>query len=213
MPEKAEALSILFVLLPGFVSAYVTQHLAVRRDQSQIEKIVEALIFSFLLYLITLPFFGYTLPLRWAYAADGTVRVFAHFSQLVALFVVSLILGVLYAASINHDWLLTLMRRFRVTERTARISIWNDTFQEIGGWAQIGFKDGRQLFGWIRYYSDDASECSIFLERASWIDGGEAYRIDGPGILITSNAELETVAFLGADQGGLSDVVSKSAQV
>jgi len=65
MPEKAEALGILLVLLPGFACAYIVQFLAVRRRQTEMDKVVEALLFSLVLYVITLPIFGNTLPIGW----------------------------------------------------------------------------------------------------------------------------------------------------
>lgn len=197
MPGKLEALAILFLLLPGFLCAYVTQALAVRKAQSDTEKVIEALIFSFVLYLLTLSPFGYMLPLHWKSGQDGTFRIVADYPHLLTLSIMSIALGILYAASINHDWLMQLMRWARVTERTARTSIWNDAFQEVGGWVQVGFKDGRQILGWVRYYSDAAEDSSLFLERAAWIDGRETDLIDGPGILLTSIAAIETVTFLG----------------
>ena len=75
---KADALGLLFLLLPGFLCAYVTQQLAVRRTQSDTEKVIEALILSFVLYLATLPFFGNTLPLSWQLSADGSYHVIAR---------------------------------------------------------------------------------------------------------------------------------------
>jgi hypothetical protein len=196
MPAKAEALAILFVLLPGFLCAYIAQSLAVRRQQSDVEKVVEALIFSFVLYLITLPFFGFTLPLHWQSEA-GVFKVAADYHHLLTLFLLSVVLGILYAANINHDLLMGLMRWMKVTERTARTSIWNDAFQEIGGWVQVGFEDGTQIRGWVRYYSDEAGDTSLFLERAAWIDGEDREEIDGPGILLTSSAGIKTITFLG----------------
>ncbi len=198
MPAKIDALAVFFVLLPGFTCAYTTQQLAVRRVQTEVEKVIEALILSFVLYLVTLPFFGYTLPLKWLANADGTYQIKAHFPQLLTLLVLSIALGVFYAATINHDWLMVILRKLRVTERTARTTIWNDAFQELSGFVQIGFKDGSQILGWVRYYSDDATDPSLFLEKASWInDDGAEVQIDGPGILITKESVIETVTFLG----------------
>jgi hypothetical protein len=196
MPGKIEALAILFVLLPGFTCAYITQQLAARRVQTEVEKVIEAVILSFVLYLITLPFFGYTLPLSWQVGSDGSYRVTAHFAQLLTLLIVSIALGILYAASINHDWLMSLLRKARVTERTARTAIWNDAFQELSGFVQVGSKDGSQLLGWVRYYSDDAGDPSLFLEQAAWVDGDREVPIDGPGILVTKDSGIETVTFL-----------------
>jgi hypothetical protein len=65
MPGKVEAFGIFVVLLPGFLCAYVVQMLAVRKTQSEVDKVIEALIFSFVLYLATLPAFHYVLPVSW----------------------------------------------------------------------------------------------------------------------------------------------------
>ena len=167
MPGKIEALAILFVLLPGFTCACITQQLAARRVQTETETVIGAVILSFVLYLITLPLFGYTLPLRWQQGPDGSYRVLVHFAHLLTLLLVSVALGVLYAASINRDWLMSALRKMGVTERTARTAIWNDAFQKLSGFVQVGFKDGTQLLGWVRYYSDDVSDPSLFLEQAA----------------------------------------------
>jgi hypothetical protein len=148
MPEKLQALAILFVLLPGFLCAYIIQSLAVRRQQTETEKVIEALIFSLILYLVTLPHFGFNLPVHWQSGSDGAIRIAADYSHLLTLFVLSIFFGISYAANINHDWLMGLMRWANVTERTARTSIWNDAFQEISGWVQVGFEDGTQIRGW-----------------------------------------------------------------
>lgn len=116
MPEKVEALAILFVLLPGFLCAYITQSLAVRRQQSDTEKVIEALIFSLILYLITLPLFGFTLPLHWQAGTSGALQIVADYHHLLTLFVLSVAFGTIYAANINHDWLMGLMRWAHVTE-------------------------------------------------------------------------------------------------
>jgi hypothetical protein len=200
MPEKVEALAILFVLLPGFLCAYIAQSLAVRRQQTDTEKVIEALIFSLILYLITLPFFGFTLPLHWQAGPGNTYQIVANYHHLLSLFALSVAFGTLYAANINHDWLMSLMRLAHVTERTARTSIWNDAFQEISGWVQVGFEDGTQIRGWVRYYSDESGDCSLFLERATWIDGEDREEIEGPGILLTAAAGIKTVTFFGASE-------------
>jgi hypothetical protein len=63
MPEKMEALGVLLVLLPGFACAYIVQSLSVRRRQTELDKVVEALLLSLILYVITLPFYGHSLPI------------------------------------------------------------------------------------------------------------------------------------------------------
>ena len=96
---------------------------------------------------------------------------------------------------------MSLFRWMKVTERTARKTIWNDTFQEIGGMVQVGISGDRKILGWLRYYSDEDEESSLFLETASWVKEGEngeeiEQPIDGPGILLTKDSGIEYVMFL-----------------
>ena len=51
MPVTPAALEILLILLPGFTAAYLVQLLATRAKQTDLEKIVEALLFSFSIYV------------------------------------------------------------------------------------------------------------------------------------------------------------------
>jgi uncharacterized membrane protein YfcA len=153
MPSKAEALGIFLILLPGFTCAYIAQYLSVRRKQTELDKVIEALLFSVALYLLTLPFFGNTLPASWQ-TVPGTsnlYQVVLRWNQLLVLGAGSVVLGVLYAAKINHDWLMQIFRWLRVTERTARSTIWNDVFQEIGGSVQVGLSGDIRVIGWLRY--------------------------------------------------------------
>jgi hypothetical protein len=202
MPGKIEALGIFLILLPGFLCAYVVQSLAVRRKQTELDKVVEALLLSFLLYLPTLPFFGYSLPVSWHEVGTNSniFQITLHWKQLVTLAIASVVLGTGYAANINHDWFLSIFRLLHVTERTARSTIWNDVFQEVGGWVQVGLAGDVVVSGWLGYYSDEAEDSSLFIEQAAWIDKeGKERLIDGPGILITKEVGIEYVVFLKSE--------------
>jgi hypothetical protein len=205
MPDKAEALGILLVLLPGFASAYLVQLLAARRRQSELDKVIEALIFSLTLYLITLRFFGYSLPIAWHHGdvnnsdAWQIIIVWPHLMWLAGL---ALVLGAAYAACINHNWLTVLFRWLRISERSSRSSVWNDTFPDIQGFVQVGLSSGRTVIGWIRKYSDEDDAYELFLQEAAWVDDkGDEYPIHGAGILLTKNSGIEYVMFLDPSSG------------
>jgi hypothetical protein len=208
MPGTTEALGVLLLLLPGFSCAYLVQRLAVRPKQTELDKAIEALLFSFFLYLATAPFFSYSLPLSWQKkTAEGTEQYSfqLNWPYMAVLAALALALGILYSANLNHDWLLRLLRKLRITQRTARSSIWNDAFQDIPGtFVLVQLSDGRSLIGFVRYYSDEQDDASLFLEDAAWIvdQKGTQSPIDGPGILLTKQAGIESVSFLnsGRDQ-------------
>jgi Family of unknown function (DUF6338) len=204
MPGKIEALGILLLLLPGFSCAFLVQHIAVRAKQTELDKIVEALLLSFILYLVTSPFFHYSLPLSWTPISQQNYSTYTfrlNWPYVFSLFLISIGIALLYGANINHDWLLHLLRKCKITERTARSSIWNDTFQDVQNtYILVGLSDGRSVLGYLRYYSDEYEEASVFLEGASWLlENGDQQPIDGPGILLTKEAGIQSVAFLYPD--------------
>jgi hypothetical protein len=171
-----QALAVLLVLLPGFFSAKIVQTLCVRSKQSELDKVVEALLFSLFTYILFALTLGVELPL---------------------LILYSLILGFAWGWVINHDALLKWLRRLGFTQRSSRVSVWSDIFHILGGTVQIGLKDGRMAEGWLRCYSDEAEDAALFLESASWIDeNGKIYPVDGPGILFTKESEIQFVIFL-----------------
>ncbi|HTX42450.1 MAG TPA: DUF6338 family protein [Acidobacteriaceae bacterium] len=201
MPASVAGLGILLILLPGFSCAFLVQRIAVRAKQTELDKVVEALLLSFVLYITTLPFFGYSLPVSWTSADSGNFAIYVirfNWRHLLALGLGAIGLALLYAANINRDWLLTLLRKCNLTERTARSSIWNDTFQDIKlSYVTVGLEDGRSVLGYLRYYSDDWQDASLFLEDAAWVDkDGNQIPIDGPGILLTRESKIVFVAFL-----------------
>jgi hypothetical protein len=205
MPGTMQALAVLFVLLPGFLAAYILQSLVTRPKQSDLEKLVEALIFSFVVYLISALIIGTKLPISWQVEKDPSSQNLAYAIQLtwwklLVLLLLPIALGFLSAFLMQHDYLLRAFRWASLTDRTSRASTWNDVLQDVDGVAQVELSDGRSVMGWVRYYSDDADESSIFLERAAWVntETDELEPIPGPGILLTKQAGIRSVMFLDA---------------
>jgi hypothetical protein len=213
MPGTTEALGVLLLLLPGFSCAFLVQRLVVRPRQTELDKVIEALLFSFFLYLFASPFFGYSLPLavqKRAFAETTQFTFQLNWSYLAALAGLALSMSLLYSANLNHDWLLRLLRKLSVTQRTARNSIWIDAFQDIpSSYVLVQLSGDRAVIGYLRYYSDEQDDASLFLEDAAWIvdDEGAQSPIEGPGILLTKQAGIESVSFLNtgkSEPGGNS---------
>lgn len=211
MPTTSEAFGILLLLLPGFACAYIVEKLTVRKKQSDFDKVIEAFLFSLILYIVVAPFFDFTLPLVWnRLTLSGSEQYILHLRwlYLAVLAICAAVLAIIYSANLNHDWVLRLLRKIGVTQRTARNTIWNDTFQDIqASYVLVEIAGNRRLIGFVRYYSDDPEENSIFLEDAAWIldDEGTQQPILGPGILLTRLSGIESISFLGTPATNLSD--------
>jgi hypothetical protein len=233
MPDKAEALGVLLVLLPGFACAYIVQFIGVRRKkpeydkQTELDKVVEALLFSLLLYILTLPFFGYALPISWE-AQDtnksGIYHVLFDYSHLAVLAGLAIVLALLYSAAISHGWLKRAIGWLKVTEPTAYNATFDNALNASGGYVQLGISGGRSLIGWLSHYPDRYSEAAeeafIFLEQAAWVitdkSGNQTeVEIGGPGILLPETTEIEYMIFLSyeLDQGTEAISQSTSEQV
>jgi hypothetical protein len=200
VPTSLVALAIFLILLPGFAAAYVVQQLATRRIQSDLERVIEALLFSFLIYVCFVAVNHGELPfsVRKGYGDTGDTIVWdpRHLGILAAITFAFAILAVVY---INRDWN-RLFRRLHLTERTTRNSIWTDVFESEAGEEQViqvELSGGRSVLGVLLYYSDDPDENSLFIARAAWISpDGEKIPIPGQGILLTKESGIRSISLL-----------------
>jgi hypothetical protein len=191
VPQGLQTLVALLLLLPGFLSARIASSLSSQGQRSDLERVIEALIFSFITYVFYLALFGTSLPIDWAPSFQ------VHRWRIVFLALLACALGLIWGVVRSKDLALRPLRAMRMTERTSREFIWNDVFSNLEGSAQVGLKDGRNLVGWIGRYSDSGGERSLFLESASWVqEDGSLVKISGKGILLTDKAEIEYVMFL-----------------
>lgn len=204
MPTTVVALEILLILLPGFSAAYIVQLFAIRTKQSDLEKIIEALLFSFLIYVSYGLIRHGAMPVTVLHSSQQDALQF-HRVNLLWLTGLTLLFSLLMILYVNKDgaqW----FRRIGLTDNSSRTSIWNDTFQDIqqqvdpeaGSIVQVELEDGRRVMGVVRLYSGTADECSVFLQDAQWVDddGVQLIPIHGPGILLTSNARITSISFL-----------------
>jgi hypothetical protein len=122
------------VLLPGFVSARIARALSAQAPQSELERVIEALIFSFFTYVIYIMLFGVGLPIEWQPSFE------VHRWRVVFLALVACLLGLIWGVVRSKDLAMRLLRRCQLTERTSRESVWNDVFSNLGATAlRLGF--------------------------------------------------------------------------
>jgi hypothetical protein len=202
VPGTLLALQIFLILLPGFTSAYIVQALATRRSQSDLERVIEALVFSFVIYVCYVPLNGGKLPFHIQNdpaASKASDTVLWEPAQLAWLAAVTLAFSLAAVAYIRFD-AIRFFRWLHLSERTTRNSIWNDIFESeaIGGQPiQAELSDGRFVLGSLLYYSDAAEDASIYLTAASWVDAeGNPVPIPGPGILLTKGSGIRSISLL-----------------
>lgn len=195
-----EALAVLLVLLPGFLAARLVHSFCFRPDQTELDKVVEALLYSFIVYVSYIAIFKsapvYVIDQR---LSDSThsYSLSLHATDFLYLLLIAVGLALLVSFSITNDLHMRLARSLKFTERTSRPTIWNDVFYANSGYVQVQFLDGRRILGEILYFSDTPEEASLFLGNAAWIAADNTTTdVPGPGILVTKNMPIETIMFL-----------------
>jgi hypothetical protein len=179
---STDAVTILVFLLPGFTAAWLFYGLTSHPKPSQFERIVQALIFTFviqaLLPVIKLPleFLGGIVPIRpWDKSAE-----------LLASLLLATAFGVLIAHCTNKDSFHRWLRAKGFTSRTSHPSEWFCAFTDNVTYVILHLTDGRRLYGWPKEWPVDPSKGQFYIQVPSWInDDGKA--IDLPqlnGILV-----------------------------
>lgn len=151
MPASLLALQVFLILLPGFSAAYIVQALATRRTQSDLERVIEALVFSFVIYVCYIPFNAGRLPFHIVPdpGGKGDDTVLWEPAQLACLAAVTVLFAIASVAYIRFDGN-RIFRKFGLTERTTRNSIWNDILEREAidnQPVQIELGDGRNILG------------------------------------------------------------------
>lgn len=202
---KFEGLILLLVLLPGFLCARLIQALCVRPQQTELDKIIESLLYSFVVYVAFVALFGGSIPVGVQISSENGIQHYGvelHAKPLLQLAVISLLLALMVGFVVTNDVSGWVFRKLRVTQKTTRSSVWSDVFHDLRGVVHVELGDGRRLMGWLHYYSDEPKDGSLFLEKAAWVrtDTNELVPIQGPGILITQEVGIRFVEFL--ESGG-----------
>ena len=211
---KFEAIAVLVILLPCFLAARLEQKLTVKGTRTELDKIVEALLYSFVVYVVYASITK-SFPVSVRDTLTGLSHEYTVETKpllLAALAGIAVVLAILKSYVGNHDLLGKLFRRLGVSQKSWRDSTWSDVFHNHGGAVQVQLADGRSVMGWLKYYSDEAEDGCLFLERAAWVAGDELVQIDGPGILLSKKSEVSSITFLHwkpSEQPGLfKDILS-----
>lgn len=209
MSVTAETVSVLFLLMPGFIASRVLDTAITRKDQGAAGKIVEALIFSFLIYAISQFYFEWT-PLVVSTNADaGITYQFTQDYGLVAfVLVASIAIPAVVGACIHHDAHTAVLRWLKVTDKTSRSSVWQDVYISETRHVVVHLTEGRRIYGWPMYFSHDPTGSYIYLFQPAWLTKeGEYLETETHGILI-KNDMIRYIEFMKKPEEDLKKVAT-----
>lgn len=194
MNITGETLAVFLLLMPGFLSSAVLNAIVVRQTKDRVGSIIEALVFSFVIYAILTPLC--LSPVDLEVTSTGTYRPIVTPELLIYAMGLAVGLALLLGFLITNDYHMKLLRKMKVTASTARINTWLDIFIDQRRYVVVTFADGRRLFGWPEYYSNDTSEGLLYVSDPAWIGEDDEYTdLDVHGMLLTSKDRIESIVF------------------
>ena len=197
MELTVETINILFFLIPGFISSFIIDSIIVRKESSIAKRIIESLVFTFIIYLITNIMTNVELFASLTSVNGKTSFIFSQNTKfLVTLFLTSTFFPIIIGTILYHDFHMVILRFFKVTNKTSRDTTWQDVFIEQKKFVVIHFKDGRRIFGWPMYYSNIPENGIIYLHEPSWIDDNNNYIDCGTHGMLIKSEDIQFIEFL-----------------
>jgi hypothetical protein len=196
MPELSkEAVSIFGYLLPGFLAAWVLYGLTSDPKPSQFERVIQALIFTFLVHAIVPVVQSFLELIGQHYFV---VREWDSTANDLAKLVVALLLGAVLALYTNTDSVHQWLRNRGLTTRTSFPSEWFSVLSKTITYVILHLQDGRRLYGWPKEWPNDPERGHFFIMQPSWInpDGSQVELPSVHGLLISAK-DVKWVEFIG----------------
>ncbi len=194
---SSDTLRILVFLIPGFLSSTLLNTLIVRRPKETLDKVVEALIFSFVIYAVVAIAIRETPVVFVPEEVGETTTLSIHYNPKVVVLILALavlfplLLGLLTTTNAH----MKLLRAVRITEKSARETVWLDVFADQKRYVIVNLKSGRRVFGWPMYYSNTPEEGMIYLYNPAWIgDNGQYIDLDIHGLFLVGE-DINSIEF------------------
>lgn len=199
MPELTkESIALFGYLLPGFLAAWVLYGLTSDPKPSQFERVVQALIFTFLVHAL-LPPLQWTL--QWIGSHLGALRPWDDISRDIARLSLALFLGIVLVVYTNTDALHSWLRERGLTTRTAYPSEWFSVFSRTVTYVILHLQDERRLYGWPKEWPNEPDKGHFYIMFPSWInDDGTQLELPGVQGLLVLSKDVKWVEFVGQPQ-------------
>ena len=188
-----EVLTLLTQLMPGFLTAWVVYGLTTYTKPPQFERVVQALIYSFIVN-------GIVAVLEWTLLFAGrTVKlgVWDNSSELVASTVIALVLGLVLSYYMRTDSFFKLARHLNLTSRTPYPSEWYGAFATEPRYLVLHLTGGRRISGYPIEWPTEPTVGHFRLTDAAWIqDDNIETPLDADESILIEAKQVEIVELL-----------------
>jgi hypothetical protein len=188
-----DVLALLTQLMPGFLTAWVVYGLTTYTKPPQFERVIQALIYSFLVN-------GVVAILEPTFLLAGRVvqlGIWDKSAELVTSAVVALGLGVLLSYYMRNDGFFRMERALKLTTRTPFPSEWYGAFAVKPRYVVLHLSGDRRLSGYPVEWPTEPSVGHFRMTDAAWInDDNTETVLDGDESILIEAKQVEMVELL-----------------
>lgn len=181
-----DAISILLILVPGYVACVTFRSIIGFRKHESIFWIFEILTFSLIIYYIS-DAFGFSPSMTTALNGQPVPdkSILHQSGQLSILLFIAILCGIALAFFHEKDFFMKIMRKIRLTTNTIDATAWQAAFRHEKRYISVHLKDGRRVYGHPLYYTGSNDEKYVYIYKHAWLDDNdECIESDVHGILI-----------------------------
>lgn len=157
-----ELQTLLTMLLPGFLTAAILYLFTSFSKPSPFERVIQALVFSFIINAIAglLEWIGHPLV--------------ESVPDIVLYLVLAVLLGILAVYTTNHDWLYRFLRILCFTRETSFPSEWYSAFaRNQNAYVVLHLKGERRFYGWPLEWPGDPDTGHFIVAEGEWLSDSE----------------------------------------
>ena len=187
---SSEVVSVLTFLLPGFVAAAVFYSLTSHPKPSEVDRVVQALIFTIV---------GRTVAegLSLIVASLGGENLWTESWEVIVAVVIAVIVALVAAWITNTDALHALFRRTGLTKETSYPSEWYSTFSRNPDcYVVLHLKGERRLYGWPEEWPSRPDQGHFRIAEGEWLVDDRRRPAEGVSYILVPATEVEMVEFL-----------------
>ena len=201
-------LTIILFLLPGYLVYWTRRKIAIIKEPSQTEFIIQTIALSALLYVFV------AIVAHWVGVFDQAVKYILDVSAfnpvlppldaaiwlvaaLLIVLVISFIVGILSGLTQKWCWIERIFARLKMSTLHPYNSEWDNLFSKEVGWVQVNGKSGAIYRGYCRSITSYPSQREIILSNVSIDQQGnddkEPTTLDSYQLVWIGESEIESI--------------------
>lgn len=161
-----EALAIFAYLIPGFVSSVLLNLLISREKKEFGEQVIEALVFSFLIYAgIALCTDAAPVVIQKASGENAIPTTVFNGALMPYILLGTILLPAIISLCQMLDFPARYLRKWGMTCMISQSNLWMHAFSsQKNYWVTVIMKNGDRFYGWPRYFSTLGDKRSLLLK-------------------------------------------------